>query len=130
MAVGDKRPVLMEADKGVPDGVAALDAAGMVIGAFPKGGYGTLPDGTDLKTMPDGGNNYYTLRDGYTYKNAPEGFAGWGMLLVLDKVAILFPYNIPAVYCSVNLYTSNPAWATFYTTTNLTALRDALKAIW
>lgn len=130
MAVGEKRPVLMEADKGIPDGVAALDAAGLVIGAIPKGGYGVLPNGTDLSALPDGGNNYYTLRDGYTYKNAPDGFAGWGLLVVLDKVALLFPYHYAAVYYSVTLYTGNPGWVQFYTTGNLIALRDALKAIW
>lgn len=38
MAVGDKRPVLMQADRGAAGGVAALDENGKVVGAVPLDG--------------------------------------------------------------------------------------------
>ena len=38
MATGEKRAVLMQSDKGVPGGVAALDANGKVVGAVSKDG--------------------------------------------------------------------------------------------
>lgn len=127
--VGEKRPVVMAADKGVPGGVAGIDETGAVIGALAKDGYGVLANGSDLAQQA-GKNGWYMLADGSTYINAPEGYSGWGALWVLDKVAFIYQLNTGVIFYISNLTVTPVPWGRVYTSADIVALRDALKAIW
>ncbi len=98
-------------------------------GNGPQNGNGTLADGTDLSTMA-GKNGWYTLDARYTYPNNAPGASGqWGVLEIMDKSATLqvlngFRYEVS------NINVSPVPWAMIYDSSNITLLRDALKAIW
>lgn len=95
----------------------------------PQNGNGVLADGTDISTM-SGKNGWYTLSANYTYgNNAPGADGMWGVLEIQDKSATLQVLNGYRFYSS-NLDVSQVAWSMNYDSSNLTLLRDALKAIW
>lgn len=76
MAAGEKRPVLMQADRGAAGGVAALDENGKVVGAVAKTGdtmTGALEiaaQGGNTAIVPDAGCTYIqSYKDGdYAHK--------------------------------------------------------------
>ena len=123
MGIGDKKKALMEADKGAPGGVAALDESGKVVGAIAKNGCGNPGNGCDLSTLA-GKNGWYMLYDGNTYVNAPRDFSGWGVLWVLDKAATLYQLNTGIIYYSSNLAVNPTGWMKMYNEVNKP---DALK---
>lgn len=127
--MAEKRKVLMESDKGAAGGVAALDENRNVVGAIPENGYGNPGNGCNLNTLV-GKNGWYSLNDGDTYVNAPSGYSGWGVLLVLDKVGVLYQLNTNIIYYCSNLARDTVAWVRMYSEGNLVELRDKLKSIW
>ena len=126
MAVGDKKAVLMEGDKGSPNGVAGLDANGKVVGAVAKtgdtmtgalkiaapgvsGGFrvSSSAEGASLVVQEDIDNN----ASDRTMLNITHGD---------EKDALLIRQIIDGVQKDFVVYHAG----------NLTELRDALKAIW
>lgn len=95
----------------------------------PQNGNGVLANGTDLSTM-GGKNGWYTLDARYTYPNNAPGAEGqWGVLEINDKSATMQVLN--GYRFQVSNITVNPVpWAMIYDSSNITLLRDALKAIW
>ncbi len=98
-------------------------------GNGPQNGNGTLANGTDLSTM-GGKNGWYTLDARYTYPNNVPGANGqWAVLEITDKSATLQVLN-GFRYQVSNIQVNPVPWAMVYDSSNLTQLRDALKAIW
>ena len=114
MGIGDKRKALMEADKGAPGGVAALDSNGAVsASAFSavnakggrRGSHYLDATGNIVLDTADGSGNYAQMVVSAESEDGPS------ILLQQRK-------------------DGETVTQTVYHTGNLTELRDALKAIW
>ena len=121
MAVGDKRPVLMEADKGVPGGVAAIDESGfveLVRDEYPQ--FRLLAGDTNRRAVLE-----VNTEGTVSVSNREAGTADGVYLMIhkesSDNTNILRLDTI--IDGEWNGYT-------VYHAGNLKALRDSLKAIW
>ena len=128
MAVGDKKSVLMAADKGVPGGVATLNSSGKLV---------QMPTASDTGAVSKAGDTMTGL--------LRINIGGQSVVVAVreDATFAYLQYSDPEKQVAANLGFSDKElfyqttkdtvkWDRFniYHSGNLEALRDALKAIW